>query len=130
MSKQPKRSPLSMSHLPLAVCLGGALLLFGVHILICSLTQASPAVSGLALLAVYVMLVAGVFIFHRARLARLAVRDTHLPALGNLMMEMLVGIDSPFLITDELGGVIWYNRALLSLTGRRDSLYKPVTVVC
>ncbi|MBQ8275805.1 MAG: DHH family phosphoesterase [Clostridia bacterium] len=123
MSKQPKRSPLSLSHLPLLVCLGGALLLFAANILICSFTQASPMVSGLALLAVYVMLVAAAFIFHRTRLAQLAVRDAHLPALGNLMMEMLVGIDAPFLITDELGGVIWYNRALLSLTGRRDSLY-------
>ncbi|MBQ2767744.1 MAG: DHH family phosphoesterase [Clostridia bacterium] len=123
MSKQSKRSVLQSSRILFFGCVGVGVFLFLLHILICALTEASPVVSGAALLFIYLLVIIAAFIFERTRLPHRAAGETKLPALGNMMMEMLSSIDAPFLISDESGGIIWYNRALLALSGRRDSLY-------
>ena len=123
MGNKPKKPTFRISRTLFYGCMAGGVLLFAVHLLICSLSEASPLVSGLVLLFVYVMLIpAGVLLDH-ARLTRQAEKEAQLPALGNMMMEMLAKVDAPYLITDEVGGMIWYNHALLDLLGRRDSLY-------
>ncbi len=119
-SKQPK---FRISRTLFYGCLAAGAALFLLHLLICSLTEAPPAITGIALLFLYALLVPICIVLDRARLARQAAQEAQLPALGNMMIEMLSRVDSPYLITDEKGNIVWYNRALLALTGRRDSLY-------
>lgn len=123
MANKSKKPTFRISKTLFGGCIVGAVVLFLAHVLICACTEADPAVSGAALLLLYAALVPIAVTLDRARLARQAEKEAELPALGNMMLEMLGKIDAPFLITDETGGIIWYNRALLTLSGRRDSLY-------
>ncbi|MBR7184909.1 MAG: DHH family phosphoesterase [Clostridia bacterium] len=121
-NKSPKKTYRISRTLFFASLSAGALL-FLLHVLLCWLTDASPLASGISLLAAYALTVSVTVFLDRARLTRQAEKEAHLPALGNLMLEMLGKVDAPYLITDERGSIIWYNRALLALTGRQDSLY-------
>ncbi len=123
MANKSKKPTFRISRTLFYGCLAGGVVLFAVHLLICALTEASPLVSGLALLVLYAALIPAGVLLDRARLTRQAEKEAELPALGNMMLEMLGKIDAPYLITDEVGGIIWYNRALVALTGRKDSLY-------
>ena len=123
MANKSKKPTFRISRTLFYGCLAGGVVLFGIHLLICALTDAKPLISGIALLLVYGALIPAGVMLDRARLTRQAEKEAELPALGNMMLEMLGKIDAPYLITDEAGGIIWYNRALLALSGRRDSLY-------
>lgn len=123
MANKQKKPTFRISKTLFIGSIAGAVVLFLLHMAICALTDADPAVTGTTLLLLYAVLIPVAVLLDRARLSRQAEKEAELPALGNMMLEMLGKIDAPYLITDESGAVIWYNRALLTLSGRRDSLY-------
>ena len=72
MANKSKKPTFRISRTLFYGCLAGGVVLFCIHLLLCTLTDASPQVSGIALLLIYGALIPAGVLLDRARLTRQA----------------------------------------------------------
>ncbi len=111
-NKRSPRGNLEYTSLIWSITIG--VICFAAHIFICKGTDFDPAVVGIILLGAYVAAVTlisvSIFKYQKAKSAA----EKQLSANGNALRDLLAQINTPVLLTDGAGKIIWHNGAFAS----------------
>ena len=109
-----------------------AVILFGAHIVICSVTEASPALMGLILVIAYLILSAAIYILSRRKLNVFKTESDASEEHNNGMIFAFKNhIKIPYAIVTESGKVITVNHAMRQTAGIWDTVFNSdIASIC
>lgn len=109
-----------------------ALLAFAAHIIICTATEASPAVVGIILIGVYLILALAVYLFSRRRLNLFKIEADACEEQNNgVVYAFRNHINAPYAVVTESGRVITVNNAMRSAAGVWDTVFNSdISAIC
>ena len=111
-NRKSPRNNLEYTSLIWSITIG--VICFAAHIFICKGTDFDPAVVGIILLGAYIAAVTliSVYIFKYQK-AKLAA-EKQISANGNALRDLLAQINTPVILTDGSGKIIWHNDSFAS----------------
>ena len=109
-----------------------AILTFLTHIVICSATEASPAVVGLILIGVYLIIAVVIFFFSRRRLNLFKIEADACEEQNNgVVYAFRNHINAPYAVVTETGRIITVNNAMRSAAGLWDTVFNSdISAIC
>ena len=109
-----------------------AILTFAAHIIICTATNASPALTGLILIGVYLILALAVYLFSRRRLNLFKIESDACEEQNNSVVYAFRNhINAPYAVVTETGRVITVNNAMRAAAGVWDTVFNSdISAIC
>ena len=109
-----------------------AILTFAAHIIICTATDASPAIVGLILIAVYLLIALVIYLLSRRRLDLFKIEADACDEQNNgVVYAFRNHINAPYAIVTETGRVITVNNAMRSAAGIWDTVFNSdISAIC
>ncbi len=95
-----------------------ALLSMATYMFLTTSMKADPVSTGIIIIVVYTVLIVGIFLAVRLARPQLAAAEDLRPVLGSIMLDVVLKLNSPVLICDDGGRIIWYNKVLGPLSDR------------
>ncbi len=86
-----------------------AVVCFAAHILVCEITELSPAISGLIFLLAFIAAAVGVGVILYKTRTKSGAAGEQLSANANTIRDLLQQAHMPIMLTDGNGKIIWYN---------------------
>ena len=109
-----------------------AILAIAVHIIICSATDAPPALVGLILIGAYLIIALAVYFFSRRRLNLFKIEaDASEEQNSGVVYAFRNHINAPYAVVTETGRVITVNNAMRSAAGIWDTVFNSdISAIC
>ena len=130
---QKKFDPLRrFEELPSRLYVIFAVIIFGVHIVICALTEADPALIGLILIVVYLILSSAIYLLSRRKLSIFKDESDISEEQNNgVVFAFRNRIKIPYAIVTESGKIITVNHAMRHAAGVWDTVFNSdISSIC
>lgn len=109
-----------------------AILAFAAHIIVCSATDASPAVVGIILIGAYLVAALAIYLFSRRRLDLFKIESDACEEQNNgVVYAFRNHINAPYAVVTESGKIITVNRAMRAAAGVWDTVFNSdISSIC
>ena len=109
-----------------------AILTIAAHIIICTATEASPAVVGIILIGAYLVIALAIYLFSRRRLNLFKIESDACEEQNNGVVYAFKNhINAPYAVVTESGKIITVNNAMRAAAGVWDTVFNSdISAIC